>query len=152
MAVTMILAGMNSSLKRLSPDRSPNTDLNLELAAAVLSCFSPDDFDSFGLLAVGLVRATPKLAQRISDSDDRRLVANVPNRFAATRRESLAEVIAATARSRHCPGIISAADTPAQASAGPPGVASAMLCQNTKRRMRPSSPCWPVAAEATTML
>jgi hypothetical protein len=50
MAVTMILAGMNSSLKRLSPDRSPNTDLNLELAAAVLGCFSPDDFDSLGLL------------------------------------------------------------------------------------------------------
>jgi hypothetical protein len=53
MAVTMILAGMNSSLKRLSPDRSPNTDLNLELAAAVLSSFSPDDFDSLGLLHSG---------------------------------------------------------------------------------------------------
>jgi hypothetical protein len=48
--VTMIHAGMNSSLKRLSPDRSPNTDLNLELAAAVLSCFPPATFDSFGLL------------------------------------------------------------------------------------------------------
>jgi hypothetical protein len=48
--VTMIHAGMNSSLKRLSLDRSPNTDLNLELAAAVMSCFSPEIFDSFGLL------------------------------------------------------------------------------------------------------
>jgi hypothetical protein len=50
MAVTMILAGMNSSLARLSPDRSPNTDLNAELATAVLGCFSPVDFDSLGLL------------------------------------------------------------------------------------------------------
>jgi hypothetical protein len=50
MAVTMILAGMNSSLERLSPDRSPNTDLNLELGTAILSCFSPEAFDSFGLL------------------------------------------------------------------------------------------------------
>jgi hypothetical protein len=50
MALTMILAGMNSSLERLSPDRSPNTDLNLELAAAVLSCFPPAVFDSFGLM------------------------------------------------------------------------------------------------------
>jgi hypothetical protein len=50
MAGTMILAGMNSSLQQLSPDRSPNTDLNLELASAVMSCFPPTIFDSFGLL------------------------------------------------------------------------------------------------------
>ena len=50
MAGTMILAGMNSSLERLSPDRSPNTDLNLELASAVMSSFPPATFDSFGLL------------------------------------------------------------------------------------------------------
>ena len=31
-------------------------------------------------------------------------------------------------------------------------VASARLCQNTKRRMRPSWPTWPVDAVATTML
>jgi hypothetical protein len=49
-AVTMILAGMNSSLRRLSPDRSPNTDLNLEIGTAILSSFSPETFDSFGLL------------------------------------------------------------------------------------------------------
>jgi hypothetical protein len=46
----MFLAGINSTQKRLSPDGSPNTDLNLELAAAVLSCFTPEVFDSFGLL------------------------------------------------------------------------------------------------------
>jgi hypothetical protein len=50
MAGTMILAGMNSSLQRLSPDRSPNSDLNFELASAVMSCFPPEIFDSFGLL------------------------------------------------------------------------------------------------------
>jgi hypothetical protein len=49
-AVTMILAGMNSSLRRLSPDRSPNTDLNLEIGTAILSSFSPETFDSYGLL------------------------------------------------------------------------------------------------------
>jgi hypothetical protein len=49
-AVTMILAGMNSSLERLSPDRSPNTDLNMELATAILGSFSSETFDSFGLL------------------------------------------------------------------------------------------------------
>ena len=34
----------------------------------------------------------------------------------------------------------------------PTKLASTTLCQNTNRRMRLSSPCWPVAAEATTML
>jgi hypothetical protein len=48
-ALTMILAGMNSSLMRLSVERSPNTDLNFELAAALVSCFPPAAFDTFGL-------------------------------------------------------------------------------------------------------
>ena len=52
MAVTMILAGLRSSLGRSgdSSARTPNADLNLEIATAVVGWFEPAMFDSFGLL------------------------------------------------------------------------------------------------------
>jgi hypothetical protein len=50
MVLTMIVAGMRSSLARLSVGRSPNADLNLEIATAVLAGFAPDFFDSHGHL------------------------------------------------------------------------------------------------------
>ncbi len=50
MVLTMILTGMRSSLTPLSVGRSPNADLNLEIATAVLSGFAPDFFDSHGHL------------------------------------------------------------------------------------------------------
>jgi hypothetical protein len=50
MAVTMIVAGMRSSLARLSAGRSPNSDLNLEIATALIGGFAPDFFDSHGHL------------------------------------------------------------------------------------------------------
>jgi hypothetical protein len=46
----MILAGMRSSLSPRSIARSPNADLNLEIATAVLAGFAPDFFDSHGHL------------------------------------------------------------------------------------------------------
>jgi hypothetical protein len=49
MTLTMILAGMRSSLVPLATVRTPNSDLNLEIATALIGCFSPDSFDSFGL-------------------------------------------------------------------------------------------------------
>jgi hypothetical protein len=51
MAVTMILAGLRSSLDRrgnLSAS-TPNADLNLEIATAVVGWFEPALFDSLGL-------------------------------------------------------------------------------------------------------
>jgi hypothetical protein len=50
MTMTMVLSGLRSSLAPLTPHESPNADLNLEIAAAVLGCFSADCFDSVGLL------------------------------------------------------------------------------------------------------
>jgi len=50
MAVTMIVAGMRSSLARLTTGRSPNADLNLEIATALIGGFAPDFFDSHGHL------------------------------------------------------------------------------------------------------
>jgi len=50
MAVTMIVAGMRSSIVRLSPAESANADLNLDIATALVSGFSPDFFDSHGHL------------------------------------------------------------------------------------------------------
>ena len=50
MAATMIVAGMRSSLRRLATDRSPNADLNLEIATALVAGFAPDFFDSHGHL------------------------------------------------------------------------------------------------------
>ena len=50
MAVTMVVAGMRSTLTPLAGDRSPNADLNREIAAAVLAGFAPDFFDSHGHL------------------------------------------------------------------------------------------------------
>jgi hypothetical protein len=50
MAVTMILAGMRSSLEPLSTPRTPNADLNREIATAVIGGFCPEFFDSHGLL------------------------------------------------------------------------------------------------------
>jgi hypothetical protein len=50
MAATMIVAGMRSSLARISTGRSPNADLNLEIATALVSGFAPDFFDSHGHL------------------------------------------------------------------------------------------------------
>jgi hypothetical protein len=50
MVLTMILAGMRSSLAPRSIARSPNADLNLEIATAVLAGFAPDFFDSHGHL------------------------------------------------------------------------------------------------------
>lgn len=47
--LTMILAGMRSSLVPLTTVRTPNADLNLEIAAALIGCFAPESFDSFGL-------------------------------------------------------------------------------------------------------
>jgi len=48
--VAMILTGMRSSLSPLSAVPSPNTDLNLEIATAVLGGFAPEFFDSHGHL------------------------------------------------------------------------------------------------------
>jgi hypothetical protein len=50
MAVTMIVAGMRSSLLRLTPTGSSNADLNLEIGTALISGFAPDFFDSHGHL------------------------------------------------------------------------------------------------------
>jgi hypothetical protein len=50
MAVTMILTGMRTSLEPLSKVRSPNADLNREIATAVIGGFCPSFFDSHGLL------------------------------------------------------------------------------------------------------
>jgi hypothetical protein len=49
-AFTMLLAGMRSSLVRVSTGDTPNADLNHEIAVAVLGWFEPALFDSFGLL------------------------------------------------------------------------------------------------------
>jgi hypothetical protein len=48
--LTMIRAGMRSSLAPLSAGRTPNADLNLEIATAVVAGFAPDFFDSHGHL------------------------------------------------------------------------------------------------------
>jgi len=48
--LTMIRAGMQSSLAPLTVGRSPNADLNLEIATAVVAGFAPDFFDSHGHL------------------------------------------------------------------------------------------------------
>jgi hypothetical protein len=50
MAVAMIVAGMRSSLLRLSSAASPNEDLNLEIATSVVGIFKPDFFDAHGHL------------------------------------------------------------------------------------------------------
>jgi hypothetical protein len=50
MAVTMILAGMRASLEPLAKTRTPNADLNREIATAVIGGFCPEFFDSHGLL------------------------------------------------------------------------------------------------------
>jgi hypothetical protein len=50
LAVTMILAGMRTSLEPLSKVRSPNADLNREIATGVIGGFCPSFFDSHGLL------------------------------------------------------------------------------------------------------
>jgi hypothetical protein len=48
--LTMLLAGTRSSLVPISASRSPNADLNLEIATAVLGGFASDLFDSHGHL------------------------------------------------------------------------------------------------------
>jgi len=50
MAVTMILTGMRSSLAPLSDAATPNAELNVGIAAAVVGFFSKEFFDSHGLL------------------------------------------------------------------------------------------------------
>ena len=50
MAVAMITAGMRSSLVQFATGESPNADLNLEIATALVSAFEPDFFDSHGHL------------------------------------------------------------------------------------------------------
>lgn len=50
MAVTMITAGLRSSFAPLSDSETPNADLNLEIATALVSTFAPDFFDSHGHL------------------------------------------------------------------------------------------------------
>jgi hypothetical protein len=50
MAVTMIVAGLRSSLARLADATPTNDDLNLEIATALVGSFSPDVFDSHGHL------------------------------------------------------------------------------------------------------
>ncbi len=50
MAVTMIVAGIRSSLGSLGGQFAPNTDLNLEIATALVGGFAPDFFDSHGHL------------------------------------------------------------------------------------------------------
>jgi hypothetical protein len=50
MAVTMITAGMRSSLGPLQTNRTLNTDLNRDIATAILSGFAPDFFDTHGHL------------------------------------------------------------------------------------------------------
>jgi hypothetical protein len=52
-AVTMIIAGLRSSFLPLSENSSPNSDLNLEIATAVLAGFSPEVYDSLGHLRSG---------------------------------------------------------------------------------------------------
>jgi hypothetical protein len=47
---TMLLAGLRMSFDRLTDGDSPNSDLNVAIAAAVIGCFGPEFFDSFGLL------------------------------------------------------------------------------------------------------
>lgn len=50
MAVTMIIAGMRSSLGPLKAGRTLNTDLNQEIATAIVSGFDANFFDSHGHL------------------------------------------------------------------------------------------------------
>jgi hypothetical protein len=50
MAVTMIVAGMRSSIVRFSPVETGNADLNLDIATALVSGFAPDFFDAHGRL------------------------------------------------------------------------------------------------------
>jgi hypothetical protein len=65
MAVTMVIAGLRSSLNPRTTKRSPNSDLNLEIASALVGGFSPDHFDSHGHL-----RSTwlDRLARPVSDT------------------------------------------------------------------------------------
>lgn len=50
LAVTMIVAGMRTSLLPPADRRSPNADLNLQIATALVSCFAPGFFDAHGQL------------------------------------------------------------------------------------------------------
>jgi hypothetical protein len=50
MAVTMVVAGMRSNFQPRATGDSPNADLNLEIATALVGCFDPDFFDSHGHL------------------------------------------------------------------------------------------------------
>lgn len=50
MAVTMIVAGLRSSLTRIAESIPANDDLNLEIATALVGSFSPEVFDSHGHL------------------------------------------------------------------------------------------------------
>lgn len=49
-ATAMLLAGIRTSLEAMVEVDSPNADLNVAVAAAVIGCFGPELFDSFGLL------------------------------------------------------------------------------------------------------
>ena len=50
MAVTMIIAGMRSSLGPLQSPATLNSDLNHEIATALIGGFSPNFFDTHGHL------------------------------------------------------------------------------------------------------
>lgn len=50
MAVTMIVAGLRSSLGPIKSGRTLNADLNQEIATALVSCFEPTFFDAHGHL------------------------------------------------------------------------------------------------------
>ena len=49
-AAAMLLASLRMSLDDLADSRGTNVDLNVAIAAAVISCFGAEFFDSFGLL------------------------------------------------------------------------------------------------------
>jgi hypothetical protein len=69
--VTMIVAGLRSSLSRVSESNSTNADLNLEIAAAVVGGFSPGFFDSHGHLRsawLERIRAMSSESPLVSDN------------------------------------------------------------------------------------
>jgi hypothetical protein len=82
MAVTMILAGMRTSLKALTRLRTPNADLNREIATAILGGFCPEFFDSHGLLQSAWMERLRKVPnETLAQLDEWWRPAKSPNRL-----------------------------------------------------------------------
>ena len=79
MAVTMIVAGMRSSLGPLFSSGTPNSDLNQEIATALIGGFTPDFFDSHGHLQIFVARTPPPRPGR-NPAGPRQSLASRPSR------------------------------------------------------------------------